>query len=147
MIIAIISILIITSIVWLIKSKLKFKICPICVGVALTWLWMFIGMLSGKLSIITYQLPTALLMGGTVVGSMFKLEQFIKPKFLLFWKMVYVIFGFLAMYNLLIGNWVVFVIGIIIIVVITFVFKIYGKEKKQNSEKSKQLEKMMENCC
>jgi hypothetical protein len=75
MIIAIISILIIVFAVWLINKKLPIKICPICAGVSLTWLWMLLGMGYGMLSIEKYQLVTAILMGGSVVGITNKLEE------------------------------------------------------------------------
>lgn len=75
MIIATISILIITFAVWLANRKLSVKICPICAGVLLTWLWMLFGMGYGLLSIEKYQLITAILMGGSVVGITNKLEE------------------------------------------------------------------------
>ena len=70
MITAILSILIITLVVWLVNKKLPIQVCPVCAGVFLTWLWMFIGMSLGKLLIANYQLPVSVLMGGTVVGFM-----------------------------------------------------------------------------
>ena len=74
MIIAIISILVFTLIVWFANKLLPFSICPICAGVFLTWIWMFVGISLGELSLANYQLPTTMLMGGTVVGLTFKLE-------------------------------------------------------------------------
>ena len=148
MITAIISILIITSIVWLVKNKLKFEICPICIGVTLTWLWILIAMNLGKLSIIDYQLPTAFLMGGTVVGLMSKLEQFIKIKFILFWKTLFVALGFMAAYNLLFGSWMIFVIGIVLAVTITLVLKTHiTLEENQKTKQAKELEEKMKKCC
>lgn len=75
MIIAIISILSLTSIVWVLNKILLIKICPICAGVSLTWLWMLLGMGYGLLSIEKYQLITAILMGGSVVGITNKIEE------------------------------------------------------------------------
>ena len=75
MIIAIISILILTSAIWVLNKKLPIKICPVCAGVSLTWLWMLLGMGYGLLSIEKYQFITAILMGGSVVGITNKLEE------------------------------------------------------------------------
>jgi len=75
MIIVILSILIFTGIVWALNKKLPVQICPICAGVSLTWLWMLLGMSYGLLSIEKYQLITAVLMGGSVVGITNKLEE------------------------------------------------------------------------
>ena len=148
MIIAIISILILTSAIWLVKNKLKFEICPICAGVTITWLWMLFAMNLGKLSTTDYQLPTALLMGGTVVGSMSKLEQFIKPKFVLVWKTMFVVSGFLAAYNSIFTNWTIFSVGVALAVVSTLLFKTHTTLKEnQKSEQAKELEEKMKNCC
>lgn len=75
MINAIISIFVLTSIVWVSNKILPLKICPICAGVSLTWLWMLFGMSYGFLSVEKYQIVTAILMGGSVVGITNKLEE------------------------------------------------------------------------
>jgi len=75
MTIAIISILLIVFVTWFINKKLSIKICPICAGVSLTWFWMLFGIGYGLLSIDKYQLITAILMGGSVVGITNKLEE------------------------------------------------------------------------
>lgn len=75
MIIAILSVLILTVLVWILNKKLPVQICPICAGVSLTWLWMLLGMGYGLLSVEKYQFVTAILMGGSVVGITNKLEE------------------------------------------------------------------------
>ena len=145
MIIAILSILIITLAVWLVNKKLPIQVCPVCAGVFLTWLWMFIGMFLGKLSIANYQLPISVLMGGTVVGLMSKLEQFINPKFVLIWKVVFVVSGFTAVYSLITNQWGIFAIGVIVDIVATFIFKTYGAEKENLN--LKKLKEKIKNCC
>jgi len=132
----------------LVNKLLSFKICPICAGVFLTWIWLLIGMKLNLLLTTNYQLLTAILMGGTVVGSTFKLEQFIKPKFILIWKTIFVILGFLAVYGLLSSAWIVFIIALVLAVLTTLVFKIKkGSEKKPESEQTRILEEKMKNCC
>ena len=75
MIIAIISIFVFTSAVWVLNKIIPVKICPICAGVSLTWLWMLFGMGYGFLSVEKYQIVIAILMGGSVVGITNKLEE------------------------------------------------------------------------
>src|SRR3989344_8267180 len=146
MIIAIISILIITLLIWSLKKVLPFNVCPICAGVFLTWLWMLVGMFLGLLSTENYQLITAVLMGGTVVGLMSKLEQFIKPKFVLIWKALFVALGFVAVYSLISVDWIIFLVGVILAVAFTFAFKIPKvRQENQESEKRKELEEKMKN--
>ncbi|MEK7459790.1 MAG: hypothetical protein AAB636_01860 [Patescibacteria group bacterium] len=75
MIIPIFSILIITTIFYLINKKLPFKICSICAGVTLTWVWMFFGMYFGFLSVSRYELFTAILMGASIGGIVTELKK------------------------------------------------------------------------
>ena len=84
MTIAIISIFVLTLFAWLLNKVLPIKICPICAGVSLTWLWMLLGMGYGFLSVEKYQIVIAILMGGSVVGITNKLEE--KYKFFKFNK-------------------------------------------------------------
>ncbi|MEK7208901.1 MAG: hypothetical protein AAB677_01430 [Patescibacteria group bacterium] len=148
MIIAIASILIITFAVWLIGEKLSLKICPICAGVSLTWFWLWLGWQLEKLPVADYQLPTAILMGGTVVGLMAKLESVIKPKFVLFWKTIFVVSGFSAVSGLLAGNWLAVAAGIILAAVTTLGCQARATEpEKQNSKIAEDLKEKMKNCC
>jgi len=148
LIIVIISILIITFATWLLRKYLSLKICPICVGVALTWIWLLVGMKLNLLSTVNYQLPVAILMGGTVVGLMSKLEQFVNQKFILIWKTIFVASGFSAVYGLINTDWTMFAVGAILAVVVTFVLKTRGVEpEKQESEQVKKLKEKMKNCC
>jgi len=135
--ITIVSTIIITVIAWMVKKTIKRNLCPICVGVSLTWLWLLIGQWSGQLRAADYQLPTAILMGGTVVGLMSKLEKFITPRLILVWKTAFVISGFLTMYSLLTGGWLIFTTGIILALVVTLV----------SLPRSKEIEEKMKNCC
>jgi len=81
MIIAILSILIITLVVWFVNKLLPFKICPICAGVMLTWLSLFFGMYFGLLSVSHYEIPTAILMGASIGGIVTEFK-----KILLKWR-------------------------------------------------------------
>ena len=81
MTIAILSILLITLIVWEINKKLPIQICSICAGVTLTWLWMFLGMWFGFLSVSRYEILVAVLMGASIGGLVTELKKvFLKFK-------------------------------------------------------------------
>ena len=75
MIIALISILIITLIVYFVKSKLQLKVCSICAGVSFTWFWLLFGMYFGFLSVSRYEIITAILMGASIGGIVMELKK------------------------------------------------------------------------
>lgn len=75
MIIAILSILILTFFVWALNKVLPIKICPICAGVMLTWLWMFWGIWFGLLSVARYEFIIAILMGASIGGIVTELKK------------------------------------------------------------------------
>lgn len=81
MIIATLSILALTLLVWLFNKIFILKICPICAGVTLTWLWMLFGMWLGFLSVFGYEFITAVLMGASIGGIITELKKlFLKFK-------------------------------------------------------------------
>lgn len=103
-IIATTSIFGITGLAWLLNYLLgRHIMCPICAGVSGTWLWMLIGMYVVLLPTTNYQLLTALLMGGSVVGIAYQLE-----KKLLAQKTIFIPVGFVAAYSILAQWWIVF---------------------------------------
>lgn len=75
MIIAISSILILTVFVWALSKKLLFKVCSICAGVTLTWLWMLLGMWFGFLSPARYEFIIAILMGASIGGIVTEIKK------------------------------------------------------------------------
>ena len=75
MLYAILSILFLTLIVWIINKKLSVPICPICAGVALTWLSMILGMWFGFLRVSDYEFITAILMGASIGGIVTELKK------------------------------------------------------------------------
>ncbi len=147
-IITIASILGISSIAWFVRKTTPLKVCPICAGVAGTWIWMLIGILTNQLSVVSYQLLVATLMGGSVVGIAYQLEKKLPlNRSSVLWKMVFIPAGFIAVYALLSAFWVVLVAGLIFICAISWFFLFashpYGAESKKVSD----LEREMEKCC
>lgn len=75
MIITLTSILILTLAAWIIRRNFNWKVCPICVGVFLTWAWMLSAIFFGILSIEKYEIIIAILMGASIGGIVTKLEK------------------------------------------------------------------------
>lgn len=156
--IAITSILVITALAWALNKSLPFKVCPICAGVAGTWAWMLAGMLSGYLSTTPYQLLTAVLMGGSVVGIANLLEKRLPQtsggwRTPLLWKTLFIPAGFTAVYGILLSDWYILATSAIFLVLITLLFAaklplgIKNKKAPRHDEKVEKIEKEMEKCC
>ena len=147
MIIVIASILVITSIVWLWNKVTPFYVCPICAGVSGTWIWMLIGRWSGQLPVANYQLPIAILMGGSVAGIAYQIEKILptgKSAFL--WKTLFIPAGFFFVHNvvnqkLVLASWI-----LAFIMLLTIIFLMPG-EQNINKGKIEALKDKMKNCC
>lgn len=72
---AILSILILTLLVWGINKKLPIQVCSICAGVTLTWAWLLGGMWLGYLPPSRYEFIVAILMGATIGGIVTELKK------------------------------------------------------------------------
>ena len=72
---AIVSILILTLLVWAVNKKLSIRVCSICAGVTLTWAWLLLGMWFGLLSVSEYEFITAILMGASIGGIVMELKK------------------------------------------------------------------------
>jgi hypothetical protein len=99
--ISIIAILIIYFIVALSPPK----VCAICTAVSLTWLGLLIGYLLGWHNEIAW---VGILMGGSVVGLMYKLDNYWqKNNYSGTWllKLTIVVFGFWLVYVIIIQEW------------------------------------------
>lgn len=154
-IIAIISIFGIAGLTWLLNRFLGAKVCPICAGVFGTWLWMLIGILSGRLSVANYQLPVAILMGGSVVGIAYRIEKRL-PQTSAGWrtplllKTLFIPTGFAAVYGILASWWFIFIILAVSLLILTLMFIGQIKDKiisERQNRKVEELEDEMKNCC
>ncbi len=146
------SIYVFTGIVWLAKKYTPIDVCPICAGVMLTWLILLIGITTGLLPTEKYQLITSILMGGSVVGLAYKLEEKIKAdKSLLLWKILFIPIGFALTYSLVLFQLIQSFILLLILGIITISFlKLDGIKVESKSEENKKVEELkdkMKNCC
>lgn len=147
MLIAVISIAIITTLIWLINHFLRLRVCPICAGVSLTWIGMFFGKALG------YEIGVAILgmlIGGSVVGIAYQLEKKLPPnRSQIFWKSAFIPSGFVAGYSLIYYHWIEFAVAVFWIFVLIYAFFRLSKSSAENkgNKQVEDLEKKMEQCC
>ncbi|MDP2789143.1 MAG: hypothetical protein Q8O46_03800 [bacterium] len=72
--IAIVSVYAFTGLTYLVRRKFSVNICPICVGVSITWIWMLFGM---TLRVIpdSFMFPAGILVGMSILGIANKLGK------------------------------------------------------------------------
>lgn len=138
-----------------IKKIVGRKICAICAAVSLTWSGLLLLRLIGfKIE----PLIIAILMGQSIVGIMYKAEEYFKEKKLeKFWlvRILTIVGGTLLIYWLLKANYLLtFLLLIGGGILLIFVLSTASGKEVENQPKSKErrkaiskLEKMMEDCC
>ena len=143
--ITIISILAITGLAWLAEKVLPFPVCPICAGVAGTWLWMLAARLAG---FAFDAAMLAILVGGSVVGVAYQLEKHLpRGRSPLLWKTLFLPIGFVAAYGLVIPHWSVLATAAVVLLLLTAVFFMPRRDSQDNSAAVEKLETEMKKCC
>lgn len=139
------SILVISGMGWAIRKMLRAPVCPICLGVAGTWLWMVIGRSLG-LEVDTAMLAT--LLGGSVVGIAYQLEGRLPPgRSVLLWKVVFIPCGLVAAYALAAAQWAPFAVTGVLLALIAALFILVPGAPGENSESVEELQRKMRECC
>ncbi|MDP2240737.1 MAG: hypothetical protein Q8K18_11330 [Burkholderiales bacterium] len=139
------SILAITGLAWLANKILPFPICPICVGIAATWIWMLAGRLAG-LEFDNAML--AILLGGSVVGMGDQLEKHLPAGRLpLLWKTLFMPIGFIAAYGLATAHWTVMAMAVAALLLLTSVFFMPRPQSEKNNSVVEKLKEDMKKCC
>lgn len=97
------SLIALTMVGRLVKPHLGFDFCAICSGVSLTWIWISGAIVFGYLDFKSFELPLALLLGGTAVGLAYQGEYRFQTaaKYPLVWKTVVIVLGILVGYGFL----------------------------------------------
>jgi hypothetical protein len=142
---ATISILAIAGLAWAARRITGYSICPICLGVGGTWLWMVVARYFG-VEFDAAMLP--ILLGGSVVGVTYQLEKRLpEGRSSLLWKTLFLPVGFIAAYGLAEPDWPVLGAAIAAAGVLTGVFFLPRRAARQSSETVQKLEQQMKNCC
>lgn len=90
----------------------------------------------------------AILMGGSVVGAMGKIEKILsQSRFFLVWKTFFLAVGFSAVYSLYHQWWVAFALAVGLICLIVFLLFENRGGKESSKETMRELENKMKNCC
>lgn len=133
----------------------SFKVCPICAGVSLTWLWLLAGLfLVGWFGFPSDPLIIAILMGGSVVGLAYAFDKKNltgdKKKYELFWNLIFIPTGFAAVYYLLNFKWKNFFLADLIMLSTYLYFLHLARRQKSNDKVNpaiKELEDKLKDCC
>ena len=145
--ITVISILAVTALAYFAKRILPLKVCPICAGVFITWVWLLGAHFQGYP--VDLVVP-ALLMGGSVVGIAYSLEKRflnISAERLLLWKVLFIPAGFVTAYSLLAQLWTVLLFAIAFLFLVSFLLLSESGKTKPREETAGEIEKRMKDCC
>lgn len=145
--IAIISILGISAAVWAIGKIAPLRVCPICAGVAGTWLWMLAARTAGYP---INSLIIGMLMGGSAVGIAYQLERRLaSSRSVLPWKMLFIPAGFAAAYGAAASAWLTAAGGAGAAALIAYAFLRTGDRPSTPHRKSavRELTRNLDQCC
>lgn len=139
------SILVLTGLAWAAGKSLRFPVCPVCVGVSGTWMWMLGARLAGFGADATI---LATLLGGSVVGVAFQLEKRLRPgRSPLLWKALFLPVGFIAAYGLAVSNWGLAAAAIAVLLILAAAFVLPSGLSRGNEAVVDKLEEHMKKCC
>ena len=140
-----VSILAITGFAWLAGKILPFRVCPVCVGVAGTWIWMLAAQLAGFAPDASM---LAILLGGSVVGMAYQLEKHLpQGRSPLLWKTLLLPTGFAAAYGLAVAHWSLLAMAVAALLFVAAVFFVPRSHAEKNSAAVEKLEQDMKKCC
>lgn len=124
---------------------LRLPLCPICTGVAGTWLWMIVARHLG-FAVDASMLP--ILLGGSVVGVAYQLERRLaSARSPLLWKTLFIPAGFAAAYAVAVAHWALLAMALVVLLLLTACFLLPRGGAKTSSTAVKTLESKMKNCC
>ena len=139
------SILVLAGLAWSASRLLRIPLCPICTGVAGTWLWMLVARHFG---IAVDASMLSILLGGSVVGIAYQLEKRLAgARSPLLWKTLFIPAGFAAAYGLAIAHWALLGAALAVLVLLTAYFLWPRAGATTPSSAVQELESKMKNCC
>lgn len=142
---AIVSILLVAALAFAVRRIFGLKICPICAGVSVTWLWMLVVLALG----LPVETPVvAMLMGGSVVGIAYQLEKRLPSgRSSVLWKTSFMPLGFAAAYWLVNFDWRPLAAALGAIAVLVVLFFAPWSKRHVDSRSVRALEDKMKDCC
>lgn len=145
LLIAIASMLVLGLLAWLAARASRLPVCPVCVGVAGTWLWMIVARLAG------YAVDTTLLgilMGASVVGFAQAVETRLPPgRSPLAWKALALPVGIVAAAGIAGEHWSLAGAAGGALALLTAIVLRRRDAKTSESAVVSQLEERMKKCC
>ena len=140
-----VSIFAIAGLAWAAKKLLRVPVCPICLGVGGTWLWMVIARSLGYAVDATM---LSILLGGSVAGIAYQVEKRLpQGRSPLLWKTLFIPAGFVAAYGLVASQWILFAVTCVGLVLLTAFFLVSPAASGEPSETVEELKKKMQQCC
>jgi hypothetical protein len=140
-----VSILAIAAVMWAVRRRLGIPVCPICLGVGGTWLWMLVARELG------YAVDTtmlAMLLGASAAGTAYLVEKRLPPgRSALLWKTLFIPSALVAAYALVVQLWAVVAGTSVVLVLLTAFFLIAPAAAGQDSGNVEELTRKMKNCC
>jgi len=142
---AVVSIFALAGLAWLAGRALRFTLCPICSGVAATWLWMLGARFAG---FPVDSMMLAVLLGASVVGIADQLEARLpRGRSPLLWKTLTLPVGFAAAYGMAAERWNVAAIAGLALVLLAAPFLRPRRPAAADETVVEKLEQQMKNCC
>lgn len=140
------SIFAIAGAMWAARRLLGIPVCPICLGVGGTWLWMLVARELG------YAVDTtmlAMLLGASVAGVAYLIEKRLSPaRSALLWKTLFIPTGLVAAYALVAQLWPVLAGASVVLVLLTAFFLVApAAASGEDSGNVEELTAKMKNCC
>lgn len=141
----IVSMLALTVLAWLAGRFSRLSVCPICVGVSGTWLWMLVARLGG---IAVDSAVLAMFLGASVVGGAHWIEvRLPQGRSSLPWKALALPTGFTAAYAMVAEQWIPAGVAAATLAILTALFLRPGHAAAGDSAMVAQLEERMKKCC
>lgn len=139
------SILAISGAMWAARRWLAAPVCPICLGVGGTWLWMVVARALGYPVDATL---LAMLLGGSVAGIAYQVEKRLpQGRSALLWKTLFIPLGFVAAYALVGQRWALLgAAGVALALLAASFLRVPGAAAADN-ENVEALTRKMRNCC
>lgn len=142
---AIASILVLTALGWLVRRASRWPLCPVCLGVSGTWLWLLGARLAG---FAVERAVLALLLGASVVAAVQWVEARLPARRSpLLWKALALPAGLVAAYGLVAERWDEAALGAAVLAVLAVLFLRTRAAAPVDPAVVAELEERMKKCC